>query len=132
MIKLVWVAVIMCLTTACGVTANKVNPELIASANYGTYPANYEELVKSYHGRKLKDPFSAQYQISTPIEGYTRKAPIAGGEADSFGYMVLAHVNAKNSYGGYTGWKPHWFFIMNGFVVGEVVSNPWFDEPWYK
>ncbi len=132
MIKFLMVIALSGALTACGMTSSKVSPEILVSTNYGTYPDNYEELVKSYHGRKLKDPFCAQYQIATPVKGYTRKAPIAGGEPNNFGYMVLAHVNAKNSFGGYTGWKSHWFFIMNGVVAGEVVANPWFDEPWYK
>ena len=33
--------------------------------------------------------------------------------------MVCARVNAKISYGGYTGWQTHAFFIKNGEVINS-------------
>ncbi|MDR5772865.1 MULTISPECIES: hypothetical protein [unclassified Caballeronia] len=34
-----------------------------------------------------------------------------------YGYLVCTDINAKNSYGGYTGAKRRWFLIRNGAVV---------------
>ena len=37
-------------------------------------------------------------------------------EAD-YGYSVCSDVNARNSFGGYTGMKTRWFLIRNGTIV---------------
>ncbi len=108
------------------------NPEVVASADYGAYPKNYESIVKSYISSTLKDPFSARFQFKKPFKAYLRNAPVTGGEPSVFGYMVYANVNAKNSYGAYVGWKPYKVLIRNGNVVGEASYNGWFSEEWYR
>jgi hypothetical protein len=37
--------------------------------------------------------------------------------AGTYGYLVCSHVNAKNSYGGYVGYKSDGFLIRNGAIV---------------
>ena len=37
------------------------------NADYGSYPQNYQELIKAYMAKSLKDPDSAKYsEFSTP------------------------------------------------------------------
>lgn len=56
----------------------------------------------------LKDPDSAKFNSFYHSSG------------DSDGY-VCGHVNAKNSYGGYTGNKP--FFVYIDTINGELKSH---------
>jgi hypothetical protein len=84
--------------------------------DYGKYPTDYEAIVKSWFDTKLKDPDSAKYKsISKPrkehaIVNQFRKEAV-------YGYSVCATVNAKNSYGGYTGYTTQWFLIRDGSIV---------------
>lgn len=89
----------------------------INQADYGEYPTNYEDIVKQYFGRLLFDPYSAHYNISEPYQGYSSRAPIAGGGPDKFGYFVNVGVNAKNRLGGYVGEVQYRLLIRNGQVV---------------
>ena len=117
--------------SACA-TGGGANPQDLASADYGAYPADYEAIIKNYFNTTLKDPFSAHYQFEKPFKAYLRNAPIVGGQPRVFGYMVYTAVNAKNSFGAYVGWKSYRLLIRNGVVVGAATSNPWFNEAWYN
>jgi hypothetical protein len=68
----------------------------------------------------LKDPVSAQYRFSEPRKGLLK--PWSGGKF--YGYLVLTAINAKNSYGGYTGFKNAMFVIRNGQVVQYSIDGP--------
>ncbi|WP_250492800.1 hypothetical protein [Caballeronia sp. GAWG1-1] len=85
-------------------------------ADYGEYPSNCQDIIKAAMAKTLKDPESARYgDFSTPtkdqaIENMTEHRAV-------YGYLVCTDINAKNSYGGYTGAKRRWFLIRNGAVV---------------
>lgn len=104
-----------------GCATTPITPEQIAQGDYGPAPTEHQTYLKSYFATILKDPYSAVYQIGTPYKGYMTKAPIAGGGIDKFGWFVKVGVNAKNSYGGYTGVKQYLFFYKNG--TWEDVSS---------
>lgn len=111
----------------------KMTDSEAATADYGAYPSDYQSLVQTYYSVALKDPYSAHFNFyGEPVKGYTRKAPVAGGGVEQFGYVVTFGVNAKNSFGGYVGEQVHKVFIRNGRVLQEFGKNPWFSEPWYQ
>ena len=94
-------------------TVHKPTPEQIATADYGSYPNNYRQVVEDYMRKILIDPYSAVY------EGWC--GPSAGYYYDwsgtYFGYRVCVEINSKNRMGGYVGSKPFYFMINNGTVV---------------
>lgn len=96
--------------------AQRPTAEQIQNADYGTYPGDHEKIVKDYLERLLKDPESARYRfIKGPIRAYSSYfGPV------QYGYGVCAEVNAKNSYGGYTGYKLHFFLMRYGTVVQHI------------
>ncbi|WP_157275051.1 hypothetical protein [Dechloromonas agitata] len=88
----------------------------VANADYGSYPSDSELLLKKYFSKNLKDPESARYgDFSKPIKRYFIRDEKARDVV--YGYAVCVSVNAKNSYGGYTGAHDYWFFIRNGEIV---------------
>lgn len=76
--------------------------EEIDNSNPEKLPDNYKSLIKNYFIRALKDPDSAKYIFYKPVRAYTASTKIVF-------WMVRVDVNAKNSYGGYTGYKPFIF-----------------------
>ena len=101
-------------------TTNKLTPAQLASADYGMYPENYEQLVRDHFQHILFDPYSAQYEFEAPITGYTRKALILGGGPDKYGYIVTVYINAKNRFGGYVGSRKYQFLIKNGRIIQNI------------
>lgn len=84
----------------------------IADADYGQYPAAYEAVVRAYMAARLKDPDSAQYQfLNAPKQGWD-----AFGKK-RYGWVTCVQINAKNSYGGYTGNRLHYFMLRGDQVV---------------
>jgi len=87
-----------------------------SGAEFGKYPAKYQEIIKSYLEKYLKDPDSAKYSVFTKprkefaIDNALNKHAI-------YGYSACVLVNAKNSYGGYTGNHLFWFFIQNDNII---------------
>lgn len=102
----------------------------IKGAYYGTYPENYKEIVMSYASRQLKDPDSATYTfMGAPQKGhvYIWRGLVGGlltGHVLEFGYKGDVGINAKNSYGGYTGMQRHYYIIRDNQVVlyGDYVG----------
>lgn len=67
---------------------------------------SYISLVREKVSEKLKDPFSAEFERETRS-----------------GSEVTGYVNAKNSYGAYTGFKPYKFGLSEEGGVSIVLGE---------
>ncbi len=76
------------------------------NTDFGTLQSNYEQVVKTQMEASLKDPESARYRFGTPRKAHANWGLIDGGKVRWVGYLVPFEVNARNSYGGYVGFKP--------------------------
>jgi len=86
--------------------------EELRNADYGRYPLEYERIIETRMFEILKDPSSAQYKfLGTPERAWLG----VGGR--QFGYAVCVYINAKNSFGGYTGPRLNYFMIRNGSII---------------
>ena len=84
------------------------------SAGYGTYPANYQELITAWLNTALVDPKSVKIKwLSEPRPG---DLDIGKGEKVS-GFLVDLSVNVRNIFGAYTGPQKHTALIRDGQVV---------------
>ena len=92
--------------------------EELAAADYGTMISqeDAEPLANAWLDTHLKDPLSAQKRWKPLYKGWLREAPIHGGSL-RFGYRLEGEINARNSFGGYTGFKPYIFMFHNGKIV---------------
>jgi len=98
----------------------KTLPE--ANADYGIYPKDYENIIKSYYETRLKDPDSAKYSdFREPKRSY--KILNLKERRAQHGYAACVYINAKNSYGGYTGNKLAWLFIRDNVVVESALED---------
>ncbi|MCW2477758.1 hypothetical protein J5224_01345 [Candidatus Symbiopectobacterium sp. NZEC135] len=100
----------------------------IAAASYGELPSNYQDQIKSHFSATLKDPYSAQYTFLPTFKGYSQDGAWApsGGKV-MYGHVAPVLVNAKNSYGGYTGNQRH-VFIFSGGVMYDTTANDMFGR----
>jgi hypothetical protein len=92
--------------------------EELAKANYGS-PISQEDAkvqATTFFKKYLKDPYSAKIEWGEVRKGWMREAPICDCELQ-FGYILVANVNAKNSFGGYVGSEPYKFFFKNGLII---------------
>lgn len=104
------VALSIFLFTGC---AKPPTPQQIATANYGSFPSSYQEIIKTFMHDGLFDPYSAMYEKwSGPSKGYFYSV---GGQW--FGYRVCVNINAKNKFGAYVGASRHYFLLNNGKVT---------------
>ena len=84
----------------------------VAVADYGSYPTDFETIIKSHMQATLKDPESARYQfLNSPKSGWSSFGGV------KYGYVVCAYINAKNSYGGYVGNRMSYFMIKNRRLI---------------
>lgn len=91
----------------------------LSSADYGESPTDYQSSIKGYMASTLKDPESARYEFgSQPVKAWHGR-----GGVRYYGYAVCASVNAKNSYGGYTGPKKSYFFLRGTDVIDAYHSG---------
>lgn len=89
----------------CATSIRKPAPEVVAAAKFDPVPADIEARIKAQYGVMLKDPYSAQYQFGQARKAYFQ----ASTSKQTFGYIIPVIVNARNSYGGYTGGQLyHW------------------------
>ena len=101
-------------TVGCG-GSSVPTPQQLMTANYGTYPTEYRDIIKRYMHGLLIDPYSAQYEfLKGPAQAWHNPWPIGD---TIFGYAVCAGINSKNRFGGYVGMKPFFFMLHDGAVV---------------
>ena len=85
----------------------------IAQASFEAVPANIETLIKQDMGSRLTDPYSAVYEFGTPRRGFSQDGFAVGGKK-RLGYIIPIQVNAKNIYGGYTGYEDEYYLWTEG------------------
>lgn len=103
--------------------------EEISHADYGN-PVTQEaavHAVKQYFLGRLKDPESAQYRFGTVAQNYWIGSVFEGRKLTA-GYSIKVDVNAKNSYGGYVGFKSYTFLVhnnkvINGYEMADIKSG---------
>lgn len=127
---LIWIAAL--LLSACA-TSQQV--QHVESMDFGSPPPDsvWQASVKNYFDSVLKDPDSAQYRMGCPVQGYIKNAVFAGRPGMEFvGHLARVEVNARNSFGGYTGYKNYIVPLgRNGevYYVIESLSRGAWDHP---
>lgn len=113
MLRLLGVAVVSVFLIGCA--SGPPTAEQLANADYGTPISQVDAEAKATTWLRsvLKDPESAQIDWGQVEKGWARHAPIDGGGL-IFGYKMDAQINARNSFGGYTGYKPYLFMFKDG------------------
>jgi hypothetical protein len=104
--------------------AEKVRNINLETADVGEKPKNYKELVQSTIKDELKDPYSAKFGEFSPL----RKEVMEMNRNFVYGYSTCVFVNAKNSYGAYTGKQLYWAFIRNGQVLRLQNTNDPYED----
>lgn len=117
-------AVCSILLGGCASTPSATAQPSQVPADYGQaiIKADAEAKAKQFFDANLKDPYSAH--IEYPRDPYQKcftDGAIAGGQTHC-GYALAASVNAKNSYGGYTGSVPYVLLFQNG-EIRMAISN---------
>ena len=83
---------------------------------YGSYPANYQEIVTKWLETQLIDPASARIEwIEEP-----KPADLGTKGEHLYGYLVYFKVDARNRFGAYTGKQTHGALIRNGDVIKGI------------
>ncbi len=110
--------------------------EEIKEADYGIAISQdqAQRIAQTYLNRHLKDPRSAQYDWGTLQKSWAQRGIYGRGER-IFGYKLDVDINAKNSYGGYTGFKKYRFMFYNDGIKaiyteleGQLKSEIYYDS----
>jgi hypothetical protein len=105
--------------------ASKPTAAEIAEFDYGPMPGDREEAeIKAFFEDALKDPESARYKWGDWNRFWVQEAPLMGGDRH-VGWLMIVGVNAKNSFGGYTGSKDYGFIYKNGKLQKLVTPEEW-------
>lgn len=70
--------------------------------------------------RSLKDGPSARMKFGALVRGYVREGSLFDEKVRN-GWVILVDVNAKNSFGAYTGWQTRYIFLVAG--VGKDITE---------
>tara|TARA_B100000029_G_C17229186_1_gene834681 strand:- start:168 stop:575 length:408 start_codon:yes stop_codon:yes gene_type:complete len=83
------------------------NEDDISKADYGLAVSfsDCESQATEFISNRMKDPSSAKFVDFECYRGYEGSVPLAG-VSITYGYRFYGQVNAKNSFGGYTGYTP--------------------------
>ena len=120
----------LCLLAACAYTppSAQVSMKTVRSANYGSYPRNYQRQIRQYLNDTLLDPDSAKIRIGTPHKVFQIYNPLKNTyppktprelKTNEY-YVVCAEVNAKNTFGGYAGWQTKIYRFVGGRIEDEA------------
>lgn len=114
MIKYVLALVVTLCLSACATVKTPAAGDM-ANADFGQpmTQAQVEEQVHIFFDATLKDPGSAQIMCGNFKTGWMKDRAIFA-KTVTYGYRIDCQVNAKNSYGGYTGFKSYKFLARDG------------------
>jgi hypothetical protein len=97
----------------CAVDNLCAEAQAVDTQHYGSYPANYKEIVMKWLDTQLIDAGSARIEWN----GDPKPANLGTKDKPLYGYLVNFKINARNRFGSYTGMQSHGALICNGDVV---------------
>lgn len=116
--KLFAAAILSVCLSGCGIAYKNAAEDFIRTQPESAWgsppPAGHKEAEKAWIKTRLKDPESAQFR-----DGANQRVTIAASLTDPTvvpAWQSTIYVNAKNSYGGYTGYKVHNFYYSSGVM----------------
>lgn len=120
--KRMMIAVVVLLLAGCAAMPTQ---DEIASLDYGQPISRNDAMaaVKSRASQFLKDPSSAQYDCGNVSTGWVKGRTALGGGMAA-GYTMDCAINAKNSFGGYTGAKSYKFIFHDGQIIRVMAYLP--------
>jgi hypothetical protein len=98
----------------------------VEQADFGAQPMGVEKALREQILAALKDPESARIEFQDARPTWGR---VVGQPDTVFGWEVTAMVNAKNSYGAYTGAKPWNFMLPDGRLLSTTRLGNGFELP---
>jgi hypothetical protein len=118
-------AILMFSLSGCGIAYNIKRNEMLKTATEADFgprpPSNYQETEKQMILDTLKDPDSAKFKFVEKIENTTIQKGF-GSPTPILVWISEVWVNAKNSYGGYTGEQRYLFAWKDGKII--ATSSP--------
>lgn len=111
--------------TGCGVMYESRRAELLESASPEDYgpppPEDHQEIGEQMIRAALKDPDSAKFQWADPRrdiiqQGFASPTP-------ALVWLAPVKVNAKNGFGGYTGFKQYCFAWKDGALFAYLFAS---------
>lgn len=113
--KHITVLMLAALLGGCAATPTAEDGRKLTVEDAGPAPESVDKVIADAIRYRLKDPDSAKYQvIGKPWRQVTNKTMISNGGA---GWAICFEVNAKNSYGAYTGYKRTYMLWNSGRVI---------------
>jgi hypothetical protein len=121
---------ILCILTAvallcgCGTIEQSMAHKLAKTARLEDYgpppPTNHVELEEYFVRAGLKDPDSAQIRFTNSVPAPSIIPSGFASPTPRLIWQTFFEVNAKNSYGGYTGFSPYLFAWRDGKMVAYI------------
>ena len=92
------------------------HPKLLANADFGQYPENYDEIIKDYLRYYLVDLHRVvDLEIVKPKQSWYRPDQVM--EQLIYGYETRVLFSTRNTMGGSSGIQKYYVFIRNGRVI---------------
>ena len=85
-------------------------------------PTEPEAKARTFIESKLRDPESARYRFGTLTKAYGAYG-VWNNTLPWAGYLIPVDVNAKNGFGGYTGFKPYVVYFQMGEPIRAIEAN---------
>jgi hypothetical protein len=114
---------ILLLSLLLGACASHPTKQELAKADYGREMTQLEceAVAKREIQSVLKDSASAIYEFGKCRKRGINSIPVIG-KPKEYGYYIPVMVNAKNSFGGYTGFKESRVIMRNGVVIRKSLQ----------
>ncbi len=106
--------------------------EDVKDQDHGPVPVAYESKVKDALELSLKDPRSAEFKFLAPYKSFLHRQGILVDKSQRgtvYGWSVPVLVNAKNSYGGFTGFERYTFVFRDGQLIAWQDSRGLWTYP---
>ena len=99
----------------------------VRAENYGEYPKDYQQRIRQYLDNTLLDAGSARVRFTTPPRKVLQLWRTQAGLQSKAYYAACVEVNAKNAYGGYTGWQTHRYRFHKGGLMEDEKNLSVYD-----
>jgi ketosteroid isomerase-like protein len=100
-----------------------LTPAEVMALDYGAIPTDYRRAVEQYFQKVLRYPESIDYrEVTAPKQGFVKTVSgvFVGHDTYYYGWTVTATINAKNSFGGYVGFKTYTFLFRGERIVKTI------------